>query len=77
MSYRSVNPATGEVLKTFAEHTDSQVTDALSLADKAFQTWAARPFNERSKIIGTAAQLLLKNKEEPIHQGQMANRWRL
>lgn len=64
MSYRSVNPATGEVLKTFAEHTDNQVSDALSLADKAFPTWAARPFSERSKIIATAAQLLLKNKEE-------------
>lgn len=64
MPYRSVNPATGEVLETFAEHTDKQVTDALSLADKAFQTWAARPFSERSKIIATAAQLMLKNKEE-------------
>lgn len=38
--------------------------NALALADKAFQTWAARPFSERSKIIATAAQLLLKNKEE-------------
>ena len=64
MPYRSVNPATGEVLKIFAQHTDNQVMDALSLADKAFPTWAARPFSERSKIIATAAQLMLKNKEE-------------
>jgi succinate-semialdehyde dehydrogenase / glutarate-semialdehyde dehydrogenase len=64
MAYRSVNPANGEVLKTFAEHTDNQVTDALFLADKAFHGWAARPIGERSKIMGTAAQLLLKNKEE-------------
>jgi succinate-semialdehyde dehydrogenase/glutarate-semialdehyde dehydrogenase len=47
MSYRSVNPATGEVPKTFAEHTDEQVADALSLSEKAFHTWAARPFSER------------------------------
>ena len=64
MAYQSVNPATGEILKAFAEHSDEQMMSALALADKAFRTWAARPFSERSKIIGTSAQLLLKNKEE-------------
>ncbi len=64
MAYRSVNPATGEVLKTFTEHGNEQMMTALALADKAFRTWAARPFSERSKIIATSAQLLLKNKEE-------------
>jgi succinate-semialdehyde dehydrogenase / glutarate-semialdehyde dehydrogenase len=62
--YRSVNPATGEVLKTFPEHTDQQVMDALAMADRAFRTWSARPFSERSKIIGRCAQVLLKRKEE-------------
>jgi len=64
MAYRSVNPATGEILKTFTEHTNEQMMNALALADEAFRTWAARRFSERSKIIATAAQLLLKNKEE-------------
>jgi succinate-semialdehyde dehydrogenase/glutarate-semialdehyde dehydrogenase len=62
--YRSVNPATGEVLKTFPEHSDQQVMDALATADRAFRTWSARPFSERSKIIGRCAQVLLKRKEE-------------
>ena len=64
MAYQSVNPATGEILKAFAEHSDEQMMSALALADKAFRTWAARPFSERSKIISTSARLLLKNKEE-------------
>jgi succinate-semialdehyde dehydrogenase / glutarate-semialdehyde dehydrogenase len=64
MAYRSVNPATGEVLKTFTEHSNEQMMNALALADKAFRTWAARPFCERSKIIATSAELLRKNKEE-------------
>ena len=64
MPYRSVNPATGEVLKSFPEHTDQQVMDALATADQAFRTWSARPFSERSKIIGRCAQILLKRKEE-------------
>jgi succinate-semialdehyde dehydrogenase/glutarate-semialdehyde dehydrogenase len=62
--YRSVNPATGEVLKTFPDHTDEQMWNALATADKAFRAWAARPFSERSKIIGRSAQLLLEQKEE-------------
>jgi succinate-semialdehyde dehydrogenase / glutarate-semialdehyde dehydrogenase len=62
--YRSVNPATGEVLKTFPEHTDEQMWNALTTADKAFRAWAARPFRERSKTIGRSAQILLEKKEE-------------
>jgi succinate-semialdehyde dehydrogenase/glutarate-semialdehyde dehydrogenase len=64
MPYRSVNPATGEVIKTFAEPTDNQVQNALAAADKAFRTWAARPFSERSKIISRAAEILRARKEE-------------
>ena len=64
MSYRSVNPATGEVLRTFTEHTDEQMWDAVTTADRAFRPWAACPFSERSKIIGRSAQLLLEKKEE-------------
>lgn len=64
MSYRSVNPATGEVLRNFAEHTDEEMWDALTAADRAFRPWASLPFGERSKIIGRSAQILLEKKEE-------------
>src|SRR6202162_3033929 len=62
--YRSVNPATGEVLKTFTEHTDQEMMDALATADKAFFSWATRPIEERAKIISRAAQLLRERKSE-------------
>src|ERR1700677_2669938 len=62
--YRSVNPATGEVLKTFAEHTDQEVAQALATADKAFASWAASPVNERAKVIARVAQVLLERKSE-------------
>lgn len=64
MPYRSVNPATGEVLKTFAEHTDEQMMNALAAAEKAFRSWGALPFCDRSKIIGRSARILLEKKEE-------------
>src|ERR1700761_5226902 len=62
--YRSVNPATGEVLKTFTEHTDQQMMEALATADKAFVSWAGLPIDGRAKIISHAAQLLLERKSE-------------
>ncbi|WP_157467134.1 PAS domain-containing sensor histidine kinase [Edaphobacter aggregans] len=64
MPYRTMYPATGEVLKTFSEHTDEEMLNALDNADKAFHLWSARPFSDRSRIIGRAAQLLLDKKEE-------------
>ncbi len=64
MSYSSVNPATGEVLKTFAQPTDKQVMNALTAADEAFRIWAGRSFSQRSKIIARSAQILLERKEE-------------
>ena len=64
MPYRSVNPATGEVLKTFTEHTDQEMMEALATADKAFVSWAALPIVGRAKIISHAAQLLLERKSE-------------
>jgi succinate-semialdehyde dehydrogenase / glutarate-semialdehyde dehydrogenase len=62
--YRSINPATGEVLKTFPEHTDQQMMEALDTSDKAFLFWASRPVEERAAIISRAAQLLLERKTE-------------
>jgi succinate-semialdehyde dehydrogenase/glutarate-semialdehyde dehydrogenase len=59
-----VNPATGEVLKTFAEHTDQEMMEALATADKAFGTWAALPVASRGKIMSRAAKLLLERKPE-------------
>lgn len=64
MPYRSVNPSTGEVLKNFVEHTNEQVMDVLSSADKAFRAWSAKSIGERAAIIGKSAQLLLDRKEE-------------
>jgi succinate-semialdehyde dehydrogenase/glutarate-semialdehyde dehydrogenase len=64
VAYRSVNPATGEVLKTFAEHTDDQMLTALDVADRAFRIWSTTPIAVRSKVMHKAAQLLVERKEE-------------
>jgi succinate-semialdehyde dehydrogenase/glutarate-semialdehyde dehydrogenase len=64
MPYQSVNPATGEVLQVFKEHTDQQMMDALAAADKTYrEIWSTAPYKERAKYIGKAAALMLEQKE--------------
>ena len=64
MPYRSVVPAAGEALKTFTEGADQEMMDAVATADKAFISRAARPIEERTKIISHAAQLLLERRSQ-------------
>jgi succinate-semialdehyde dehydrogenase/glutarate-semialdehyde dehydrogenase len=62
--YQSVNPATGELLKVYPEHTNQQMLDALAAADRAYRDfWSSTPYKERAKCIGGAATLMLKQKE--------------
>jgi succinate-semialdehyde dehydrogenase/glutarate-semialdehyde dehydrogenase len=64
MPYQSVNPATGELLQTFQEHTNQQMMDALVAADKIYrESWSALPYKERAKYIDRAAKLMLEQKE--------------
>jgi hypothetical protein len=37
LAYHSINPATGELLKSFPGHSDEQMMNALPLADKAIR----------------------------------------
>jgi succinate-semialdehyde dehydrogenase / glutarate-semialdehyde dehydrogenase len=50
MPYQSVNPATGEVLQKFEEHTDAQMMKALAAADATYrESWSIAPYKERGK----------------------------
>ena len=64
MPYQSVNPATGQLLQVFEEHTDREMMDALAAADKAYREfWSTAPYKDRAKHIGKAAKLMLEQKE--------------
>jgi succinate-semialdehyde dehydrogenase / glutarate-semialdehyde dehydrogenase len=64
MSYKSVNPATGEVLQVYPEHTDQQMLDALAKADRTYrESWRSTPYRERAQYLGRAASMMLKRKE--------------
>ena len=58
MSYQSVNPANGKVLKKFKEITNKQLETSLKTAATCFDTWRFKTFAERAVIVAKAAAIL-------------------
>ena len=64
MAYQSVNPANGEILRSFDQHTDEQMRSALATADNTYRDiWSTMTIRDRAKIVGGAASLMLERKE--------------
>ncbi|HEX3946608.1 MAG TPA: NADP-dependent succinic semialdehyde dehydrogenase [Acidimicrobiales bacterium] len=58
MSFATTNPATGEVEKTFDDHTDEEVEARLARAAATFDRFRRTSFAERARLLTTAAELL-------------------
>jgi succinate-semialdehyde dehydrogenase/glutarate-semialdehyde dehydrogenase len=58
MTYQSLNPATGKLLKKFEELTDKELDAKLAIAETCFETWRHKSYAERAKIVDKAAKLL-------------------
>src|SRR3984957_6854622 len=58
MTYQSLNPATGKILKTFEELTDKQLETKLAAATACFETWRHKTYAERAIIVAKASTLL-------------------
>jgi succinate-semialdehyde dehydrogenase / glutarate-semialdehyde dehydrogenase len=58
MTYQSINPNTGEVLKSFEHLSGQQLESSLAAADMCFQTWKHTGYAERAAIVNKAAALL-------------------
>lgn len=56
--YRTLNPATGEVLATFDTTTDDQVTAAVTAADAAYRAWREQPLEARADAVRTVGRLM-------------------
>lgn len=64
MVYQTTNPYTGEVVKTFPDATDAEVTATLDNAHQAFQQWRETSFEVRAKVMQKAADLLRAQSHE-------------
>ena len=61
---RSVNPATGEVIREYADHDARTVERKLGLALAAFAAWSRVSFAERSALMHRAATVLREARAE-------------
>ncbi len=64
MSFATVNPYTGERLKTFPSVTSEQIGTAIDAADTAFKSWKKTSFAARAAVMQKAAELLRAQRDE-------------
>ena len=64
MSYQSVNPINGKVLKKFKELTNKQLETAVRTAATCFETWRHKTFAERATIVTKAATIMRERADE-------------
>ena len=64
MTYQSVNPYDGQLLKTFDELTDNQLETALVTADTCFKSWRHSTFSERAAVAVKAAAIMRSHVDD-------------
>ena len=63
MAIASINPATGQVLKTFEPLSDAQIEKKLQLAADTFSKFRKLSFSERARMMARAGEILEVEKE--------------
>ncbi len=64
MAIATVNPATGETLKTFESLSDAEVKNAISVAHEAFCDYRKTSFAQRAEWMRACADILEKDKAD-------------
>ena len=64
MAIASINPATGETLKTFNALSAEQIEEKLQLAADTFRTYSRTTFAERKPLMMRAAEILETKKQD-------------
>ena len=64
MTYQSINPATGKLIKKFDELNDKQLEQKLAAAATCYQTWKGKSYAERAVVVAKASALLHDRVDE-------------
>ncbi|GAA2441868.1 NADP-dependent succinic semialdehyde dehydrogenase [Streptomyces glaucus] len=64
MPIATVNPATGETLKTYEAMGEEEIERRLQLAEATFRTYRTTGFDERARLMRSAADLLEEDQRE-------------
>src|SRR5579863_8290215 len=67
MAIASINPASGQLIKSFEPLTDAQVEGKLKRAAEAFSKYRRTSYAERARMMVKAAEILEKDKEKFAH----------
>src|SRR5690606_2847416 len=62
--YRTVNPATGELIEEFPTATDEQIEQALERADRAYRHWRWSALDKRADVLRRLAELHRQRADE-------------
>ena len=65
MPYRSVNPTTGDVIRTFPNHTDAEIESALAMAHSLYKsTWSTGPLRPRLDVLARLAEVIAARADQ-------------
>ncbi len=63
-AYQTTNPATGEVVETYATATDAEVEAALASAHAAYLTWREVPIAKRAEVVTRIGELFVERADD-------------
>ena len=58
MAIQSINPTSGELIRTYLQKNDQDINAALSKIEPAFQSWKRIPFSKKASLMKAAAARL-------------------
>jgi len=61
---KAINPATGELIEEYQDHSDQEVDRFIDQAESLFRAWRDVPFSDRSDLMHRAAAVLREKKED-------------
>jgi succinate-semialdehyde dehydrogenase/glutarate-semialdehyde dehydrogenase len=64
MAIATINPATGETIKTYESLTEAEIADKLELSQQAFVQYRQIPIGQRAVLMNAAADILERDKEK-------------
>ena len=64
MGIASINPTTGDTLKTFASLSSNQIEEKLARAAETFKTYRSTSFGSRAERMNNAAEILERDKSD-------------
>lgn len=61
---KSVNPYTGELLKSYPSLNEPEIQEKLELSGQTYNNWKNTSFSERAELMANAGKQLLKEKQK-------------